>query len=229
MSSPPHPATCAAILVAAGSSRRMGFDKLASPLAGVPVLRRTLEAFLAADSISSVVIVCPEDRWSLLEGMHFTKPVTRCDGGADRQDSVAKGLAAVNPGTRFVAVHDGARPLVSPEEIDRCVAAANDHHAAALARRVTETMKRSDADDFCSGSVTRDHLWSMETPQAFDTALLRKAYTSVADQGLTVTDEVSALQSIGAPVKFIESRHPNLKITTPADLALAEALLSQNS
>lgn len=215
--------SCTAILVAAGSSRRMGFDKLASNLSGKPVLRQTLEAFLAADSICSVVVVCPEERWGLLDGMDFTKPVTRTDGGADRQDSVVRGLAMAD--ARFVAVHDGARPLVAPEDIDRCVAAAIEHRAAALARRATETMKRSDAEDFSAEAVSRENLWSMETPQVFDISLLREAYAAVASRGLTVTDEVSAVQAIGARVKFVESRHPNLKITTPADLALAEALL----
>jgi 2-C-methyl-D-erythritol 4-phosphate cytidylyltransferase len=227
MSDFPPSVSCAAILVAAGSSRRMGFDKLASTLGGMPVLRRTLEAFLAADSISSVVVVCPEERWSLLEGMDFTKPVTRTDGGADRQDSVARGLAAVAPETNFVAVHDGARPLVSEEDINRCVAAAVVHGAAALARRATETMKRSDAEGFSSEAVSRENLWCMETPQVFEISLLREAYDTVAARGLSVTDEVSAVQAIGARVKFIESRHPNVKITTSADLALAEALITK--
>ncbi len=202
----------------------MGFDKLASPLGGLPVLRRTLEAFLAAESIAEVVVVCPQERWELLDG-DFTKPVKRVDGGTDRQDSVAAGLAALSPDSRFVAVHDGARPLVSPEDIDRCVAAAVEHRAAALARRVTETLKRSDADDFSSAAVSREQLWFMETPQVFAISLLRQAYQAVASQGLAVTDEVSALEAIGARVKLVVSRHPNLKITTPADLALAEALL----
>lgn len=203
----------------------MGFDKLASGLGGVPVLRRTLEAFLAAETIHSVVIVCPEERWSMLENMDFTKPVTRVDGGVDRQDSVANGLAAVDSDTRFVAVHDGARPLVSAADIDRCVKAAMEHRAATLARRVTETMKRSDADDFSAEAVSRENLWCMETPQVFEIALLKEAYQNVAARGLVVTDEVSAIQAIGTKVKFVESLHPNLKITTPADLALAEALL----
>ena len=202
----------------------MGFDKLASPLGGLPVLRRTLEAFLAAESIAEVVVVCPQERWELLDG-DFTKPVKRVDGGTDRQDSVAAGLAALSPDSRFVAVHDGARPLVSPEDIDRCVAAAVEHRAAALARRVTETLKRSDADDFSSAAVSREQLWFMETPQVFAISLLRQAYQAVASLGLAVTDEVSALEAIGARVKLVVSRHPNLKITTPADLALAEALL----
>jgi 2-C-methyl-D-erythritol 4-phosphate cytidylyltransferase len=203
----------------------MGFDKLASPLGGLPVLRRSLEAFLAASSIAEVVIVCPEDRWELLGVADFSKPVRRVDGGTNRQDSVAAGLAALLPDSLLVAVHDGARPLVSPADIDRCVETALQHRAAALARRVTETLKRSDEDDFSATAVSREQLWFMETPQVFEIPLLRQAYQTVASQGLAVTDEVSALEAIGARVKLVESRHPNLKITTPADLALAEALL----
>ena len=245
---PTHPAPdCTAILVAAGSSRRLGTDKLVWPLAGVPVLRRTLEAFLAADSIAAVVVVCPPERWKSLGLADFQnpatgeddgaikeggslarlhKPVTRVDGGTTRQESVACGLAALAPATGWVAVHDGARPLIEPADIDRCVAAAREHRAASLARRATETMQRSDAADFSARSVSREHLWCMETPQVFETALLRAAYAAVAARGWVVTDEVSALQAIGARVKFVESRHPNLKITTPADLTLAAALLT---
>jgi 2-C-methyl-D-erythritol 4-phosphate cytidylyltransferase len=225
-SSHPH---CTAIIVAAGASRRMGMDKLAWQLTGVPVLRRTLDAFLNADSISSVIIVCPDERWELLGDENFPKPVIRIDGGTERQDSVRMGLAALDSSTRFVAVHDGARPLVSPDDIDACVAAAIEHRAASLARRATETMKRSDENGFCVESVNRDNLWCMETPQVFETALLREAYRHVAEQALAVTDEVSAVHEIGIKVKFIESRHPNLKITTRADLALAEALMAKSS
>jgi 2-C-methyl-D-erythritol 4-phosphate cytidylyltransferase len=200
----------------------MGFDKLAALLGGVPVLRRTLEAFLAAESITEIVVVCPEERWELLEG-DFSKPVIRVDGGADRQDSVAAGLAHVT--TRLVAVHDGARPLISAAAIDHCVAAAGEHRAAALARRVTETLKRSDRRDFSTEAVSRELLWFMETPQVCEVLMLKQACTAVADWGLAVTDEVSALEAIGERVKLVESTQPNIKITTPADLALAEALL----
>jgi 2-C-methyl-D-erythritol 4-phosphate cytidylyltransferase len=202
----------------------MGFDKLASPLAGLPVLRRTLDAFLAAESIYEIIMVCPEERWQLLAG-EFSKPVTRVDGGTNRQDSVAAGLGALSESSGLVAVHDGARPLISPEDIDRCVAAAAEHRAAALTRRVTETLKRSDADNFSAEAVSRENLWFMETPQIFDVSLLREAYQTVVSRGLTITDEVSAFDAIGLRVKFVESQHPNPKITTPADLALAEALL----
>ncbi len=201
----------------------MGFDKLAAELGGVPVLRRTVEAFLAADSIESVVIVCPEVLWSLLDGIELNKSITRVDGGRDRQDSVAAGLAKIS--SHYVAVHDGARPMVSPDDINRCVAAATMHQAATLARRVTETLKRSDDEGFSNESVSRDNLWIMETPQIFGIALLNEAYANVAAAELEVTDEVSALESIGVRAKLVESKYPNLKITTPADLTLAEALL----
>jgi 2-C-methyl-D-erythritol 4-phosphate cytidylyltransferase len=217
--------TCSAILVAAGSSRRMGFDKLAAEVGGVPVLRRTLEAFLAAESIAEVVIVCPEERWELLGDENFPKPVKRVDGGENRQDSVVAGLGALALESKFVAVHDGARPLVSPEDIDRCVAAAQENRAAALARRVTETLKRSDPLDFSTEGVSRELLWFMETPQVFQIPLLVDSYTEVAARGLTVTDEVSVMEAVGVRVKLVESTRPNLKITTPADLLLAEALL----
>ena len=222
-----HPAStdCAAIIVAAGSSRRMGMDKLVWPLAGVTVLRRTIDAFLACPAIASLVVVCPEERWKLIDSEGFSKPVKRVDGGETRQDSVAQGLLALDAACRFVAVHDGARPLVSPDDINRCLEAAVSHRAASLARRVTETMKRSDSGDFCVGAVNRENLWSMETPQVFEVSLLRDAYAEVAARNLVVTDEVSAVEAIGVKVKLIESLHPNLKITTPADLVLAEALM----
>lgn len=223
MAIPDPPRNCSAILVAAGSSRRMGFDKLAAPLGGVPVLRRTLETFMQAQSISEIIVVCPESRWPLLDG-YFIKPVRRVDGGATRQDSVMAGLTALSLESTWVAVHDGARPLVSPEDIDRCVAAAVENRAAALARRVTETLKRSDSVGFSTEGVSRDHLWFMETPQVFEIPILADAYTQVAARGLTVTDEVSVLEAVGLRVKLVESSRTNLKITTPADLALAETL-----
>jgi 2-C-methyl-D-erythritol 4-phosphate cytidylyltransferase len=219
------PPSCSAIIVAAGSSRRMGFDKLAAPLAGKPILLRTVEAFLAADCISSIVVVCSGERWQLLAGLPSSKPVIRTEGGADRQDSVARGLAALPENAGWVAVHDGARPLVHPSDIERCVSEAILHRAAALARRVTETLKLSDDHAFCAKPVSRENLWFMETPQVFATPLLRDAYAKVSSDNLNVTDEVSAVDAIGVAAKFVESFHPNLKITTPADLALAEALL----
>lgn len=225
MSTTPHTIPCSAIIVAAGNSRRLGYDKLTWTLDGITVLRRSIDAFLKANNIHSIVVVCPLDRWNQIDHENFTKPVTRVDGGKERQDSVAAGLAALPADTQLVAVHDGARPLVSPNDIDRCVEAAHAFGAAALARRTTETMKRSDDNDFNTEPVERHNLWCMETPQVFRTDLLRDASNAIARDGITATDEVSAVEQLGTKVKFVESRNPNLKITTPADLALAEALV----
>lgn len=202
----------------------MGFDKLTTELAGVPVLRRTLAAFLAAPSISEVIVVCPMERWELLGG-NFPKPVKRVDGGDTRQDSVMAGLAALSLGSSLVAIHDGARPLVSPADIDRCVAAAAQDGAAALARRVTDTLKRSDLLDFTTEGISREQLWFMETPQVFEIPSLVEAYAQITASGATVTDEVSVMEAVGIRVKLIQPTRPNFKITTPADLELAAAFL----
>jgi 2-C-methyl-D-erythritol 4-phosphate cytidylyltransferase len=124
-----------------------------------------------------------------------------------------------------VAIHDGARPLVSPEAIDRCIAAASEHGGAALARPATETLKRADENGFAKESVERERLWFMETPQAFQLALILRAYDEVKRLDRIVTDEVSALELIGHATLLVDAGKPNLKITHPSDLSLAEALL----
>ncbi len=214
-----------AVIVAAGSSRRAGFDKLAAPLAGEPVLCRSVQAFVDA-GCAAVVVVCPEERWEAVgqASASYPVPVLRVDGGAERQDSVAAGLAALPVETRWVAVHDGARPLITPHGIQLCLEAAAQTGAAACAHPVVDTLKRADADA-CSlpEKVSRDCLWGMETPQIFDIDLLRRAYTCVAEQGLVVTDEVSAMETLGVPTRLVQTG-PNLKITLPGDLELAELI-----
>ncbi len=214
-----------AVIVAAGSSRRAGFDKLAAPLAGLPVLRRSVDAFVAAGA-EAVVVVCPESRWveTGLATVTFPVPVSRVDGGAERQDSVAAGLAALPAGTRMVAVHDGARPLITPEGICRCLEAAAKTGAATCAHPVVDTLKRADAAGLSlPEKVSRDCLWGMETPQIFRLELLSEAYARVKEQGLVVTDEVSAMEALGVPTQLVQAG-VNLKITLPGDLELAELI-----
>ncbi|MBR2145486.1 MAG: 2-C-methyl-D-erythritol 4-phosphate cytidylyltransferase [Akkermansia sp.] len=214
-----------AVIVAAGSSRRAGFDKLAAPLAGVPVLRRSVDAFVAAGA-AAVVVVCPQSRWEEtgLAAATFPVPVSRVDGGAERQDSVAAGLAALPGGTRMVAVHDGARPLITPEGIRACLAAAGECGAAACAHPVVDTLKRADAQGLSlPEKVSRDCLWGMETPQIFRLELLQRAYVQVKEQGLVVTDEVSAVEALGIPTRLVQGS-VNMKITLPGDLELAELI-----
>lgn len=215
---------CTAILVAAGSSRRMGFDKLAAPLDGAPVLARTHSVFLECAEISEIILVTPPERMALLDETTFTKPVIRIDGGAERHLSVAAGLAAVSESSELIAIHDAARPFVSQADIRAVIAAAREHGAASLARRVTETLKRADDSDFTAAAVPRENLWFIETPQVFRADLIRAAYRNVIENQLPVTDETSALEAIGVKTKLIPSTSPNPKITTPADLVGAKFL-----
>ncbi len=197
----------------------MGFDKLAADLHGLPILARTLAAFLACDAITEIIVVCPADRFdTLLDPTTFTKPVLRIDGGTERHLSVANGLAAVSPDAELIAIHDAARPLVSQADILATIAAAQEHRAASLARRVTETLKRTDESDFTAEPVPRENLWFIETPQIFQTTLIKKAYAHVLEKNIPVTDETSALGAIGIQTKLVPSTSPNPKITTPADL-----------
>ncbi len=216
-----------AVIVAAGSSRRAGFDKLEALLDGVPVLRRSVESFLAG-GCACVVVVCPQERWihtglaALAEKSRV--PLLRVDGGAERQDSVAAGLAVLPAEVTWVAVHDGARPLITPEGVSLCFAAAEETGAAACAHPVVDTLKRADASGrSLPERVSREHLWGMETPQIFRLDLLRRAYACVAQQGLSVTDEVSAMETIGVPTKLVQVG-ANMKITLPGDLELAELI-----
>lgn len=222
-----------AIVVAAGSSRRMGFDKLLAPLAGIPVLQRSIEAFMRCDEVSEVILVCPRERFDQLDVEFSRKTVRLVGGGADRHDSVAAGLSLL-PGAAeecdsYIAVHDGARPLVTPCQISRVFHDARKHHCAASAKRVCDTIKRADDQGVVQESVPRDNLWLMETPQIFRSDLLVKAYREVRKRGERVTDEVSALQLIGHPTYLVENPGPNPKITYPHDILQAEKLLPPDS
>jgi 2-C-methyl-D-erythritol 4-phosphate cytidylyltransferase len=214
----------AAVIVAAGASRRMGLDKLMANVGGRPLLQWTLDAFLRCGAIDRIVVVGPEERFAQL-ATSGPKEVLRVDGGAERYHSVVAGLREVR-GSDIVAVQDGARPLVTPPQIEECLQAARDHGAAALARRVTETLKRATDEDMTCGPVPRENLWIMETPQVFRTATLIEAYEHVGREGLQVTDDVSAAEAIGVPTRLVENRDPNLKATTPADLVVIERLLA---
>ena len=202
----------------------MGADKLLAPLHGIPVLQRTINAFLACPEISELILIAPPERAAALEIPLHCQVV---DGGAERHHSVWAGLQlATQP---LVAVHDGARPLVSAEAISRTITAAAVHGAAALAKPVTETLKRASAAqqvEPTSAPIDRNQLWSMETPQVFRRELLVAAYELVLAGNHLVTDEVSAMQLLGHSVQLVESTSPNLKVTYPADLALAERLLT---
>lgn len=221
--------TVSAIIVAAGSSRRMGFDKLAADLCGESVLTRSMLAFEACPEVAEIRVVTSLEKFeSVTEAakrLGLSKFVEVIAGGAERHLSVNAGLERVGGHCGLVAVHDAARPLVTAAAISRCVAVAAEHGAATLAHRIADTVKRGNASLEVVGAVARDDLWAMETPQIFSVVLLREAYAAVLQRGEIVTDEVSAVMGIGHLVKLVENGEPNLKITVPGDLVVAEAIL----
>jgi 2-C-methyl-D-erythritol 4-phosphate cytidylyltransferase len=211
----------AAIIVASGSSRRMGFDKLMADLESRPVLEHSVRAFAACPEIDAIVIVTDKARFGRLDLSGITQSVTRVSGGAERQDSVQNGLKALSPKYEWVAIHDGARPFVTAEAISETLQDAREFGAATLAHPVVETLKRADENGFVSESLCRENVWAMETPQCFEVTKLGEAYQYVQNHDLKVTDEVSVFQHIGWPVKLVHNPTSNSKITFPNDLPRA--------
>lgn len=221
------------IIVAAGSSRRMGFDKLFAPLHGKPVVLHTIDAFERADCVDEIVVVGHPERLAELERLvrsSGSKKVRHVvAGGRHRQDSVRAGLNVLAPSVRYVAVHDAARPLVTPAQILRVLQLAQAHGAASLAEPITDTLKRADENHFVRGGIDRDGLYAMQTPQIFSRDLLVDAYAAVTGKKISVTDEVSAVEHLGRKVVLVPNDEFNLKITFPRDLQLAELFLSQQA
>jgi 2-C-methyl-D-erythritol 4-phosphate cytidylyltransferase len=222
-----------AIIVAAGGSRRMGFDKLFAPIAGKSVLAHSINAFERADSVTEIIVVARPDRHDevkeILGRENFNKVRSIVAGGKHRQDSVGAGLEGLHESARYVAVHDAARPLITPQQIERVYDVSRTHGAAASAEPVTDTLKRADVDLGVTGSVDRHQLFAMQTPQIFETKLLRDAYRTVFDQHIVVTDEVSAVEWLGRKIFLVPNEDLNFKITYPQDLPLAEFVLNQRS
>ncbi len=207
----------------------MGFDKLMAPLNGKPVLQHSMETFLAMDCVERLVLVSPASRLEQLQlAPELLKKVLRVDGGSERHFSVLNGLHALDAQARWVAVHDGARPLISAQQTLATFKAAQAHQAATSGKRITDTVKRTDAQQKISESVSRENLWSMETPQIFSRSLLDQAYAKVVKEQLLVTDEVSAVEHMGVATFIQANTTPNLKITFPEDIPLAE-ILQQHS
>jgi len=220
-----------AIIVAAGDSRRMGFDKLFTVIAGKPVIAHTISAFERANSVNGIIVVAREDRHDEIKTMagdeNFKKVRSVIPGGEYRQDSVRAGLEHLDSATRWVAVHDAARPLVTPEQIECVFQQCANHAAAALAEPVNDTLKRADSNLLVSASVDRDQLYAMQTPQIFERQLIEEAYRAVYAENISVTDEVSAVERLGREVVLALNDDFNFKVTYPRDLPVAEFILKQ--
>lgn len=220
---------CAAVIVAAGSASRMkGIDKIFTFLDGEPLVARTIRAFQDSPVIHEIVIVTREDLLSqmsrLCQQQQFDKVSMITVGGETRVHSVMNGLSCISKNMDLVAIHDGARPFVSQEMIEQTVRRACDHHAAAPAIPVKDTIKSAE-NRVVTGTPDRSKLYAIQTPQIFDSDLLRGALQNALDKKLTITDDCSAVEALGMSVFLTDGSDENIKVTTPMDLLVAEAIL----
>ena len=218
--------TVSAVLVAAGSSTRMGFDKLSFDLGGETVLHRSIRAFAQCPQVTEIVLVAGKNReFVAQQAADCPKPVQIVAGGATRAESAKNGVLAAHG--ELVAVHDAARPFVSASVITAALEAAARCGAAAPAVPVKDTIKTVAEDGAVTGTPDRSTLRAVQTPQVFETDLLKAALQSALENEVPVTDDCSAVERLGKVVYLIDGDEENLKITTPVDLVIAEAILAE--
>ncbi len=220
---------CGAVIVAAGSASRMGgIDKVMAPLAGEPMIVKTVRAFQNCDAISEIVIVTRQDLVEVImeNCAQFEKVSAVVTGGQTRQESVRMGLSSLSKDMQLVAVHDGARPLITGQVIDRVVRAANTYNAAIPGIPVKDTIKNVQGG-LVKKTPEREKLQAVQTPQVFDRDLLCGALQKAEYDFAIVTDDSSAVERLGMSVKVVDGDERNLKVTTPMDLKFAELLLEE--
>ena len=222
---------CCAIIVAAGRSERMalGSSKQFIPLCGVPSIVRTLSAFDAADLIHSVVVVCRKDDFAELEhcvrNFKLKKVIAWVEGGESRQQSVAAGILAAPKDATYFAIHDGARALITPVEINTAVEDCYQCGASALAVPVKDTIKIIGKNNYVVSTPERASLWSVQTPQVFERVLYLTAMEQARSDGADYTDDCQLVEHTGTRVHLCKGEYTNIKLTTSEDVHLAEAIL----
>jgi 2-C-methyl-D-erythritol 4-phosphate cytidylyltransferase len=220
---------CSAVILAAGSSQRMGRDKILGALGGLPVIVHTLLVFERSELVDEIVVVTQMEKLTQLADLckkyNIGKVSKVICGGSTRTESALAGVSEVKRNARLIAIHDGARPLVTESLIRRTVYAANDQLAAVPAVKSTDTLTIVDDTGCIVGSVERERTVRIQTPQVFDAELIKGALTHAVEKGISLTDDASAMEKMGVKVYTVEGEEDNLKLTTPRDMVLAEAIL----
>lgn len=219
---------CTAVIVAAGSSARMGFDKLMAPLCGAPVLVHTLRAFEKCERVDEIIVVTQSEKIvdiaALCKDHGISKATKILVGGETRVHSSLAGTSEADKRAKVIAIHDGARPLVTPEIISAAVHEAVLHRAAAPAIPVRDTIKSAE-NGVVTATPDRASLFAVQTPQIFDADLIKAALTDAVQKGLAVTDDCAAAEAMGVKIRLTSGSDENIKITTPVDLLTAEGIL----
>jgi 2-C-methyl-D-erythritol 4-phosphate cytidylyltransferase len=228
----PSPRDVGVVIVAAGRGVRLGGSqpKQYVPIAGVPMLLRAIRPFSCHPEVRQVVVVLPSDDAAAPPGWlapHLGDALRVVAGGAERSDSVARGLDALDASCGIVLVHDAARPFVSRDVLDVVIAAARAGEGAVPAVPVADTLKQADAGGHVARTVPRDGLWRAQTPQGFPRELLVRAHAQARADGVSGTDDASLVERLGGRVRLVAGDPRNLKVTTADDLALAELLAAQ--
>lgn len=222
----PH---CSAVIVAAGSSQRMGSDKLLHNLGIMPVLARTLLAFQDCDLVDEIVVVTRTEKIMEVAGLckkyRIEKASKVISGGATRMESALAGVSEVKSRAKLIAIHDGARPLVSAELIERTIRAAAQYKAAVPAVKSVDSLKLVDDKDTVTGSVDREQVLRVQTPQVFEADLIKGALSYAAEKKLPLTDDCSAAELMGIKAHVVPGEEDNIKLTTPRDMLFAAAIL----
>ena len=225
---------CTAIITAAGSGKRMGSDqkKQFITLLGKPVIAYTLEKFQNTAEIDEIILVVSEDdidfcRHEIVEKYGFTKVKSIISGGAERQESVYKGVMLAAESDGLILIHDGVRPFVRKSDIVKTAEAADEFGAAVLAVRVKDSLRSLDGN--ISKSVPRENMWQVQTPQGFRSEIIVEAHKKAAEDGFLGTDDAVLAERLGYNIYLVEGSYDNIKITTPEDLVFSEAVLKKET
>lgn len=219
--------SCSVVVVAAGSSTRMGFDKALADVGGLPVIVRCLKSFEQAPSVSEVVVVTRTDLVPevarLCQDYNLNKVVKVIRGGEDRTQSARLGTLECDHKAKLIAIHDGARPFVTVQVIEDAIAQGAASGAAAPAVPVKDTIKAAQ-DGLVERTLDRSELYAVQTPQVFDADLIRAALQKALDDGVQLTDDCAAVERLGMKVVLTPGDERNIKLTTPTDLLMGEVL-----
>ncbi len=223
----------AGIIVAAGSGVRMGADarKQYLRVGGIPILAHTLKAFDKCRAIDRIFLVVPKEdhdfcRIEIIDPLNLEKEPVLVPGGIVRQESVYNGIIAAGEKTQIAVIHDGVRPFISPDAIEKSVISAQEHGACILGIPAFDTLKQTDSKGRITETIDRSTIWLAQTPQTFSYNLIKEAHEKAIEESYTGTDDASLVERLGKPVQIIQGSRNNIKITTPEDLPLAEAILS---
>jgi 2-C-methyl-D-erythritol 4-phosphate cytidylyltransferase len=222
----------AAIILAAGNSTRMGenVNKQLQLLHGIPVLAHTLMAYQKCAMIREIVVVAQPKDFDAIYQMRKTYGIHKMThivaGGATRQESAKNGMSKLSDKVRYVAIADGARCLITPEQVAKVCLRAYRYQAASAAHQISDTVKRTNAVGMSLETVERKNLWQAQTPQVFHHSLYVAAMERAKSDGFTGTDDNALVEHLGYQVRMVECGRENIKITTAEDLPLAEAILT---